>query len=192
MPPAKITIWPSRGCLQRALARIGLADLRHRERRQRARRRRRPLDRSLKHQRVHDSRQHAHGIGGRPARAASPTACDAADEIAAADHDADGDAELARRRRGRPRCGRSSADRCRSSVGPPQGLAGDLDDDAAVERHRPAMRIDASAANRPITGGRADAAASPRTDHPQIRAGGRRRDLGGEVGSGFSMPSPSA
>ena len=78
---------------QRALALIGLADLRHRQRRHGARADAGALDRGLQHQRVHDGRQHAHGVGGRPRQAVLGN-LRAAQHVAAADHDAEADAEL--------------------------------------------------------------------------------------------------
>ena len=78
---------------QRALALVGLADLRHGQRRHGAGADAGPLDGRFQHQRVHHGRQHAHGIGGRPRQAVLGD-LRAAQHIAAADHDAEPDAEL--------------------------------------------------------------------------------------------------
>ena len=80
---------------QRALALIGLADLRHGQRRHGAGADARPLDGRFQDQRIHHRRQHAHGVGGRPRQAVLGN-LRAAQHIAAADHDAKRDAEPVR------------------------------------------------------------------------------------------------
>ena len=81
----------------RALAVIGLADRGHGQRRQRARLAPRALDGGLQHQAIHHRRQHAHGVADRPRHAALGH-FDAAEDIAAAHHHAEFDAERCRRR----------------------------------------------------------------------------------------------
>ena len=80
---------------QRALALVGFADLGHGERRHGAGGRTGALERGFEHERIHHRRQHAHGVAGRPRHALSRD-LDPAQDVAAADHDAERHAERAR------------------------------------------------------------------------------------------------
>ena len=80
---------------QRPLALVGLADLRHGERRHGARAHPRALDGRLEDQRIHHRRQHSHCVGGRPRQAVFGY-LRSAQNVAAADDDAEPDAERVR------------------------------------------------------------------------------------------------
>ena len=73
---------------ERAAALVGLADLRHGQRRHRAGADAGAFDRGFKHERIHNGGQHAHGVGGRPRQPILRNRR-AAKNIAAADHDAE-------------------------------------------------------------------------------------------------------
>ena len=116
----------------RTLAIIGLAYRRHGERRQGARLAPGALDRRLQHQAIHHRRQHAHGIADRT-RHAAPGHFHAAEDIAAADNDA----ELDTQRRRRHQIAGDTLDRRlidAEAVRAGERLAGELDDRASVER----------------------------------------------------------
>ncbi len=117
---------------ERRLARIGLAQRRHRDRRQHARRLADLLERALHRQRVHHGREHADRVGA-GALDALVGAEQAAEEIAAADDDRDLDAEVG----GRLEIGGDALHRRRveaERVRPHQRLARQLDDDAVEHR----------------------------------------------------------
>ena len=111
---------------------VGLADLRHRHRRHRPRRAAGRLDRGFERERVHDGGEHAHQIAGH-ARDALLGHLHAAKDIAAADDNSDADAQ----RLGGDEIGGDALERWlmdAEAVRAHQGLAGDLDDHASVDR----------------------------------------------------------
>ena len=96
----------------RALAVIGFAYLRHGQRRERARLVPLALDRRLQHQAVHHGRQHAHGVADRT-RHAFGRHLDAAENIAAADDDAESTPSSRRRHEIGGHALQRPPDRCR-------------------------------------------------------------------------------
>src|SRR3974390_780502 len=122
----------------RALAVVGLANGRHSERGKGARLAPGPLDRAFQYQAVHHRRQHAQGVADRSVDTAFRQ-CYATEDVAAADHHAKLDAEL----RGRHKIGGDPLDgRLLDTKALRAGkrLAGQLDDDAPIERITHAMR----------------------------------------------------
>ena len=116
----------------RALAVVGLAHGGHGERRQRARLAPRTLDGGFEHQAIHHRRQHAHGVADR-ARHATVGDFDAAEDIAAADHHAELDAEPGSRHQ----IGGKAFDHFlidAEALLTGERFARELDDDAAVKR----------------------------------------------------------
>jgi len=119
---------------ERPLPLISFAHLRHCERGHSAGAHAGALDRGLQDQRIHDCRQHTHGVRRRPRQAVLRDFC-AAQNIAAADHDPERDAEPVRgdeigsetldRRLMNPELFRAA-----------QRLAGQFDDDAPIFRFR--------------------------------------------------------
>ena len=118
-----------------AAADVRLRDLVHRDRAHDAGRRLRPLDRVLERQAVHDGREHADVVARRAVHALGGGR-QAAEDVAAADDDADLDAA---RPHGRDLAGDERADGRVDAVlaVAEERLAGQLEQDPAVARRRP-------------------------------------------------------
>ena len=161
---------------ERRLARIGLAERGHGDRREHARRLADLLERALHRQRVHHGREHADRIGAR-ALDALVGALQAAKEIAAADHHRDLDAEIGGGLEIVRRCACTVVGVEAERVRPHQRLARQLDDDAVEHR---LVRI-ARHVGLPCRQTARRAAASPR---PHVRTRTRKgRPAGRPEGS---------
>ena len=172
---------------QRALALVGLAHLRHGQRRHGARAYAGALDRGFQHQRVHDGRQHAHRVGRRPRQPVLGN-LRAAQNIAAADDDAEPDAELMR---GDEVSGEAVDGRLMDAefFRTAQGFAGELDDHPSVFRLRHGDVAPLAAAPRPScypcprTASAIARAADARPRCASMRAG-KCRDFAAEIALG--------